>query len=76
MTWTYDNDPGTANAAERARRIATKGKFKLGKIADVRVGVFQITRANSTAVHDYGINDTTSIDKEIKSIVEIKYFVR
>jgi len=66
----------TENATERAKMIAEKGKFKLGPIANVRVGIFQITPIYSTSVSDYGINDTTSIDKEIKSVVEIRYFVK
>jgi hypothetical protein len=66
----------TENATSRARVIASKGKFRLGSIASVKVGVFQITPANSTDVSDYGINDTSSILKEIKSVVEIRYFVR
>ena len=66
----------TNNARERAVQIAKEGKFRLGPIASVRVGVFQITPANSTAVSNYGINDTSSIDKEIKCVVEIKYFVK
>ena len=66
----------TANAKERAETIAKKGKFRLGPVASVRVGVFQITPKNSTKISGYGINDTSSIDKEIKSVVEIKYFVR
>jgi len=66
----------TNNARERAIKIAKEGKFKLGSIADVRVGVFQITPVNSTDVSNYGINDTSSIDKEIKCVVGIQYFVR
>lgn len=66
----------TANASTRAETLAKHGKFKLGNIADVRVGVFQITPEFSTEVASWGINDTTSINKEIKSIVEVKYFVR
>ncbi len=66
----------TANAKERAKTIAEKGNFRLGPIASVRVGIFQITPLHSTKVSNYGINDTSSIDKEIKSVVEIKYFVR
>jgi hypothetical protein len=66
----------TSNARERAIKIAKEGKFKLGSIADVRVGVFQITPKNSTDVSDYGYNDTSSVEKEIKSVVEIKYFVK
>ncbi|HNX91632.1 MAG TPA: SIMPL domain-containing protein, partial [Candidatus Omnitrophota bacterium] len=66
----------TDNARRRASVIAREGHFRLGSIADVRVGVFQITPVHSTEVDDYGINDTTSINKEVKSVVEIKYFVR
>ena len=66
----------TENARERAQNIAKKGHFRLGSIASVRVGIFQITPIHSTSVSDYGINDTTSIEKEIKSVVEIKYFVK
>jgi len=66
----------TNNARERAKKIAKEGRFRLGSIADVRVGVFQITPVHSTAVSNYGINDTKSIDKEIKCVVGIQYFVR
>ncbi|MBF0252205.1 MAG: SIMPL domain-containing protein [Candidatus Omnitrophica bacterium] len=66
----------TNNARERAITIAKEGKFRLGSIADVRVGVFQITPENSMDVSNYGINDTTSIEKEIKCVVEIQYFVK
>ena len=66
----------TANAKDRAQIIAEKGKFRLGPIASVRVGVFQITPLHSTKISNYGINDTSSIDKEIKSVVEIQYFVK
>ncbi|NQT90230.1 MAG: SIMPL domain-containing protein [Candidatus Omnitrophica bacterium] len=66
----------STNARERVKAVTQKGKVRLGPIAAVRVGIFQITPAYSTAISDYGINDTTTIEKEIKSVVEIKYFVR
>jgi len=66
----------TNNARERAIKIAKEGKFKLGPIASVRVGIFQITPTHSTEVSNYGMNDTGTIDKEIKSVVEIRYFVK
>jgi len=66
----------TSNAKERAEKMAKEGKFRLGPIASARVGIFQITPLHSTAISDYGINDTSSIDKEIKSVVDIKYFVK
>ena len=66
----------TENAKKRARIISERGKFKLGNISQVRVGVFQITPLNSNDVSDYGVNDTTTIQKEIKCVVDIDYFVR
>ena len=66
----------TNNARERALKIAKEGKFRLGSIASVRVGIFQITPLHSTEVSNYGMNDTSTIDKEVKSVVEIKYFVK
>jgi len=66
----------SANARERVKAVTKNGKVRLGPIASVRVGVFQITPVYSTDISDYGINDTTTIEKEIKSVVEIKYFVK
>ncbi|MCG2710761.1 MAG: SIMPL domain-containing protein [Candidatus Omnitrophica bacterium] len=66
----------TANAKERAHVVSKEGKFRLGPIASVRIGVFQITPLHSTEISDYGMNDTSSIEKEIKSVVEIEYFVK
>ncbi len=66
----------TENAKKRAKIISDKGKFKLGNISQVRVGVFQITPLNSNDVSDYGVNDTTTIQKEIKCVVDIDYFVK
>ena len=65
-----------SNAKERAEVLSKNGRFRLGNVSDMRVGVFQITPLNSNDVSDYGMNDTTSIDKEIKSLVEVNYFVK
>ena len=66
----------TENAKKRAKIISERGKFKLGNVSQVRVGIFQITPLHSTDVSDYGVNDTTTIQKEIKCVVDIDYFVR
>lgn len=66
----------TENAKKRARIISEKGRFRLGNISQVRVGVFQITPLNSNDVSDYGVNDSTTIQKEIKCVVDIDYFVK
>jgi len=66
----------STNARERVKAVTKNGKVRLGPIASVRVGIFQITPAYSTRISNYGINDTSTIEKEIKSVVEIKYFVK
>lgn len=40
------------------------------------MGVFQITPLYSTEVSDYGINDTTSIDKEITAVVNCEFIIK
>jgi hypothetical protein len=37
------------------------------------MGVIQITPFNSTMVTDYGINDVSSIDKEITAVVSASF---
>jgi len=37
------------------------------------VGVFQITPRNSTDVSDYGINDTSSREKDVTAVVTITF---
>lgn len=41
-----------------------------------RMGVFQVTPALSTEVTDSGVNDTSSLDKDITSVVALTFEVR
>ena len=41
----------------------------------VRMGVFQITPRHSTEVSDYGINDTSSLEKDITAVVRVTFAV-
>ncbi len=40
------------------------------------MGVFQIVPVNSTDVSDYGINDTSSIEKKVISTVNVTFNVK
>lgn len=40
-----------------------------------QMGVFQITAVNSNEISDYGINDTSSIEKEITA-VDVEFSVK
>jgi len=63
----------TKDARVRAERIAQSVDLKLGKVRGVRLGVFQITPRNSTEVSDMGINDVTSIEKDITAVVRVDF---
>lgn len=59
----------TKDAKNRAEKIAENSGAELGRLKSAKMGVFQITPINSNDVSDYGINDTSSIEKEIMSVI-------
>ena len=61
------------DAAERAARIAEATGSKLGTMRTARMGVLQITPPNSNQVSDYGMNDVSSIEKEITAVVSASF---
>jgi hypothetical protein len=62
-----------ADAKVRAERIARATGSELGPIRSARMGVLQITPRFSTVVSDYGVNDTSSIEKEITAVVQASF---
>jgi hypothetical protein len=63
------------DAKERATKIAESTGDSIGSVKSARMGVLQITPAGSNDVSDSGMNDTTSIDKEITAVVNIGFAV-
>ncbi|MFA3782483.1 SIMPL domain-containing protein [Melioribacteraceae bacterium 4301-Me] len=61
------------NAKERAEKIAEATGRSLGPLRSARMGVIQITPKNSNLVSDYGINDNTSIVKDITAVVSAAF---
>jgi hypothetical protein len=61
----------TRNARERADLIARESRCRVGAVKDARAGVLQITRPFSTEVTSGGVNDTSSIEKDITSVVHL-----
>lgn len=57
------------DAQERASRIAEATGRKLGPLTAARMGVLQITPRYSNVISDYGMNDASSIEKEITAVV-------
>ncbi len=63
----------TADAKERAVSIAASVGAEIGAIRSVNMGVFQIRPRHSTSVSDYGMNDTSTIEKDIMSVVRATF---
>src|SRR5262245_15555872 len=63
----------TKDAQSRARVIAEATGAHLGGLRGVDVGVFQVTQPNSTAVEDYGIYDTSTLEKDVTAVVNVTF---
>lgn len=61
------------NAKMRADVIAKANERDLGLLKDARMGIIQITPKNSNMVTDYGVNDLSSIEKEITAVVTASF---
>ncbi len=64
-----------ADAQKRATSIASAVGSQIGVVRSARMGVFQITARNSTDVSDYGIYDTSSLEKDITAVVSVTFAV-
>ncbi len=62
----------TADGRQRAEILAGNSGGTLGPLASARQGVFQITERNSTETSDYGMYDTSTIDKTVKAVVSLE----
>lgn len=62
-----------ADARKRASTIAAGLGAHLGQVQKTSLGVYQITPRNSTEVSDYGINDTTSRQKDVYAVVSVTF---
>ena len=63
------------DAKTRAEKIASSTGNNIGAVRSARMGVMQITAADSTEVSDMGISDTSTIDKDITAVVNISFSV-
>jgi len=65
----------TENAKKRAESMAKASGNKIGSIRSARMGVFQITPVNSYDVSDWGMNDTTSLEKKVNAVVNVEFAI-
>lgn len=66
----------TKDARKRAETMAENAGSKLGSLTHADMGVMQITPLYSNEVTDYGINDTSSLEKEITAVVHCTFEVK
>ena len=66
----------SASAAERARTAARQSGSDLGPLMTARQGVIQITRSASNDTSDYGMYDTTSIQKVIRLVMTMEFALK
>jgi hypothetical protein len=64
------------DAMNRAQRIAQVTGNDVSSMRSARMGVLQITSANSTEISDYGQNDVSSIEKEITAVVSADFEIK
>jgi len=63
------------DAKVRAQQIAQSAGSSIGSIRNARMGVLQITAADSNEVSDSGMNDTSTLEKDITAVVNIGFAV-
>lgn len=63
----------TKDAKKRAEMIAENAGSKLGNLTYADMGVMQITPLYSNEISDYGISDTSSLEKEITAVVHCTF---
>jgi uncharacterized protein len=63
------------DAKVRAEQVAKSTGSSIGSVRQARMGVMQITAADSNEVSDSGINDTSSLEKDITAVVNVGFAV-
>lgn len=63
------------DAKTRAEQIAASTGNKIGSLRSAKMGVMQITAADSTEVSDEGISDTSAIEKDVTAVVNISFAI-
>jgi hypothetical protein len=66
----------TEDARKRAEILVHGLGGKLGQMRRTQLGVYQITPRDSTEISDYGINDTTSREKDVNAVVTATFAVK
>ena len=68
-------EAATEEAHHRAEILVKGLGGKLGRMRSSSLGVYQVTPRDSTDVSDYGINDTSSREKDVTAVVTATFAV-
>ncbi|MDQ3821395.1 MAG: SIMPL domain-containing protein [Acidobacteriota bacterium] len=63
------------DAKQRAQQIASSTGSSIGSVRSAKMGVMQITAADSNDVSGEGINDTSALEKDITAVVNVSFAV-
>jgi hypothetical protein len=63
------------DAKTRAEQIASSTGNQIGEVRSSRMGVIQINAKNSTDISDYGMNDVSSLEKTITTVVSVSFSI-
>lgn len=66
-------DQASASAAQRAETAASKSKSRLGALIKARQGVIQITAPASNDTSDYGVYNTSSVEKVMRLVMTLEF---
>lgn len=69
-------EKASLDAKARAESMLKATHNSVGNVQSIRMGVYQITPVDSTAVSDMGINDSSTIDKKVTAVANISYKVK
>jgi uncharacterized protein len=69
-------EAATAETHRRAEILVKGLGGKLGSMRSSSLGVYQVTPRDSTDVSDYGINDTSSREKDVTAVVSATFAVK
>lgn len=61
------------NARQRAEIIAENAGGEIKNMQSANMGVFQITPVNSDLFEDYGVYDTTTVEKKVSGVLRVKF---
>jgi len=64
------------DAQQRALKMVEAGGSKLGSLRSASMGVLQVTAVNSVEVADYGMYDTSALEKKVTAVVRASFGIQ